>query len=104
LESFEGAGKKSSFEFLLQTARQPQGRRRRPAPRCRRATFRKKCPWRASPGSGAAPFFRAEPAVSCLEDKPKEWDVPGKYGCKQCRATSDKKKKLCKPAKVDKKK
>jgi hypothetical protein len=42
--------------------------------------------------------------VSCLEDKPKEWDVPGKYGCKNCRATCDKKKKLCKPVKLDKKK
>ena len=43
-------------------------------------------------------------AVSCLEDKPKEWDVPGKYGCKKCRATCNKKKKLCKPVKLDKKK
>jgi hypothetical protein len=42
--------------------------------------------------------------VSCLEDKPKQWDVPGKYGCKNCRATCDKKKKLCKPVKLDKKK
>jgi hypothetical protein len=44
------------------------------------------------------------PAVSCLEDKPKEWDVPGKYRCKKCKATSDKKRKICKPVKVDKKK
>jgi hypothetical protein len=43
-------------------------------------------------------------SVACLEDKPKEWDVPGKYGCKNCRATCDKKKKLCKPVKLDKKK
>lgn len=42
--------------------------------------------------------------MACLEDKPKEWDIPGKYGCKSCRATSDKKKKLCKPVKLDKKK
>ena len=42
--------------------------------------------------------------VACLEDKPKEWDIPGKYGCKNCRATCDKKKKLCKPIKLDKKK
>jgi hypothetical protein len=40
--------------------------------------------------------------VSCLEDKPKEWDVPGKYACKKCRATSDKKNKLCKPVKAEK--
>ena len=43
-------------------------------------------------------------AVGCLEDKPKEWDHPGKYKCKSCRATSDKKSKLCKPAKIEKKK
>lgn len=43
-------------------------------------------------------------AMSCLEDKPKEWDLPGKYACKNCRATSDKKKKLCKPVKAEKKK
>jgi hypothetical protein len=43
-------------------------------------------------------------AVGCLEDKPKEWDEPGKYKCKSCRATSDKKNKLCKPAKIEKKK
>ena len=42
--------------------------------------------------------------VGCLEDKPKEWDHPGKYRCKDCKATSDKKKKLCKPVKGDKKK
>jgi hypothetical protein len=41
--------------------------------------------------------------VSCLEDKPKQWDVPGKYGCKKCRATSNNKKKICKPVKLDKK-
>ena len=45
-----------------------------------------------------------ETAVSCLEDKPKEWDVPGKFRCKECRATSDKKKKICKPEKISKKK
>jgi len=43
-------------------------------------------------------------AVGCLEDKPKEWDHPGKFKCKACRATSDSKKKLCKPEKKDKKK
>jgi hypothetical protein len=61
---------------------------------------------------GAGGFYRSEVAtspnrtraVACLEDKPKEWDVPGKYGCKNCRATCDKKKKLCKPVKLDKKK
>jgi hypothetical protein len=42
--------------------------------------------------------------VSCLEDKPKAWDVPGRYGCKKCRATSNNKKKICKPVKLDKKK
>jgi hypothetical protein len=42
--------------------------------------------------------------VGCLEDKPKEWDAPGKYACTKCRATSNKKKKLCKPVKKDKKK
>jgi len=42
--------------------------------------------------------------VSCLEDKPKAWDVPGKFKCKSCGATSNKKKKLCKPVKIDKKK
>jgi hypothetical protein len=41
--------------------------------------------------------------VSCLEDKPKEWDRPGKFRCKSCGATSDKKKKICKPAKIKKK-
>jgi len=40
--------------------------------------------------------------VSCLEDKPKEWDKPGKYRCKQCRATSNKKRKICKPVKIAK--
>ena len=43
-------------------------------------------------------------AVGCLEDKPKEWDRPGKFNCKSCGATSDKKTKLCKPAKIEKKK
>lgn len=43
-------------------------------------------------------------AVGCLEDKPKEWDHPGKFKCNSCRATSDSKKKLCKPEKKDKKK
>jgi hypothetical protein len=42
--------------------------------------------------------------VACLEDKPHKWDVPGKYRCTECHATSDKKKKLCKPVKIDKKK
>jgi hypothetical protein len=42
-------------------------------------------------------------AVGCLEDKPKEWDHPGKFKCKSCRATADKKNKLCKPTKVEKK-
>ena len=48
--------------------------------------------------------FPPSSAVGCLEDKPKEWDEPGKYKCKSCRATSDKKNKLCKPAKIEKKK
>jgi hypothetical protein len=43
-------------------------------------------------------------AMSCLADKPKKWDVPGKYGCQDCRATSNSKKKLCEPVKLDKKK
>ena len=42
--------------------------------------------------------------VGCLEDKPKDWDHPGKFKCKSCGATSDKKKKLCKPLKIEKKK
>lgn len=42
--------------------------------------------------------------VGCLEDKPKDWDHPGKFKCKSCQATSDKKKKLCKPLKIEKKK
>jgi hypothetical protein len=42
--------------------------------------------------------------VGCLEDKPKEWDHPGRFKCKSCGATSDKKKKLCKPGKIDAKK
>jgi hypothetical protein len=42
--------------------------------------------------------------MSCLEDKPQQWDRPGKYRCKKCAATADKKKKICKPAKIDKKK
>lgn len=42
--------------------------------------------------------------MGCLEDKPKDWDRPGKFKCKACQATSDKKKKLCKPAKIEKKK
>ena len=42
-------------------------------------------------------------AVGGLEDKPKEWDHPGKFKCKSCRATADKKNKLCKPTKVEKK-
>jgi hypothetical protein len=41
--------------------------------------------------------------MGCLEDKPKEWDRPGKFRCKSCGATADKKKKLCKPKKLDKK-
>ncbi|MBA3481498.1 MAG: hypothetical protein H0T51_06760 [Pirellulales bacterium] len=45
-----------------------------------------------------------ESTLGCLEDKPKEWDVPGKYACKKCRATSNKKNKICKPVKTDKKK
>ena len=43
-------------------------------------------------------------AVGCLEDMPKEGDHPGKFKCKACGATSDKKNKLCKPAKIEKKK
>jgi hypothetical protein len=39
-----------------------------------------------------------------LDGKPKEWDTPGKFRCKECRATSNKKKKLCKPVKLEKKK
>jgi hypothetical protein len=39
-----------------------------------------------------------------LENKPQQWDKPGKFRCKSCQATADKKKKLCKPAKNDKKK
>jgi len=50
------------------------------------------------------PLLPPSSAVGCLEDKPKEWDHPGKYKCKACRATSDKKSKLCKPAKIEKKK
>jgi hypothetical protein len=42
--------------------------------------------------------------VGCLEDKPKEWDHPGKFKCKSCGATSDSKKKICKPTKIEKKK
>jgi len=42
--------------------------------------------------------------VGCLEDKPKEWDHPGKFVCKSCGATSDKKNTLCKPTKIEKKK
>ncbi|WP_428308833.1 hypothetical protein [Lacipirellula sp.] len=42
--------------------------------------------------------------MGCLEDKPKEWDHPGKFKCKSCGATSDSKKKICKPTKVEKKK
>jgi hypothetical protein len=42
--------------------------------------------------------------MGCLEDKPKQWDLPGKYRCKKCRATSDKKKKLCEPVKIEKSK
>jgi hypothetical protein len=42
--------------------------------------------------------------VSCLEGKPREWDRPGRFRCKSCGATSDKKKKICKPAKIGKKK
>jgi hypothetical protein len=42
--------------------------------------------------------------VSCLEDKPKKWDKPGKYRCKDCKATSNKKSKICKPVKIDKQK
>lgn len=42
--------------------------------------------------------------MSCLEDKPQQWDKPGKYRCKSCQATADKKKKLCKPVKNEKKK
>ena len=40
--------------------------------------------------------------MSCLEDKPKEWDVPGRFRCKKCRATANKKGKLCKPTRIDK--
>jgi hypothetical protein len=58
----------------------------------------------AQRGIGALGVAPCEVDVGCLEDKPKEWDVPGKYGCKNCRATCDKKKKLCKPVKLDKKK
>jgi hypothetical protein len=39
-----------------------------------------------------------------LDGKPKEWDVPGKFRCKECRATADKKKRLCKPEKREGKK
>jgi hypothetical protein len=39
----------------------------------------------------------------CLEDKPHKWDRPGKYRCKKCQATSNKKDKLCEPMKIDKK-
>jgi hypothetical protein len=64
-----------------------------PPPRC------------ANPGDGALPSCPPpSSAVGCLEDKPNEWDHPGKYKCKACRATSDKKSKLCKPAKIEKKK
>ncbi|BBO32018.1 hypothetical protein [Lacipirellula parvula] len=42
--------------------------------------------------------------MGCLEDKPKEWDHPGKFKCKSCGATSDSKKKICKPTKIEKKK
>jgi hypothetical protein len=58
---------------------------------------------RFSPTRGLPALF-LECILGCLEDKPKEWDVPGKYACKKCRATSDKKKKLCKPVKAEKKK
>jgi hypothetical protein len=58
----------------------------------------------ASIGAKSLPFPDWTCAVACLEDKPKEWDIPGKYGCKKCRATCDKKKKLCQPVKLDKKK
>jgi hypothetical protein len=51
-----------------------------------------------------APRHVEESILGCLEDKPKEWDVPGKYACKKCRATSNKKNKICKPVKTDKKK
>ena len=50
------------------------------------------------------PLLPPSSTVGCLEDKPKEWDHPGKYKCKACRATSDKKSKLCKPVKIEKKK
>ena len=53
-----------------------------------------------SRGYAASPSL----AVGCLEDKPKEWDHPGRFKCKSCGATSDKKNKLCKPAKIEKKK
>lgn len=38
--------------------------------------------------------------MSCLEDKPEKWDRPGKYKCTKCKATSDKKGKICKPKKI----
>jgi hypothetical protein len=50
------------------------------------------------------PLAPPSSAVGCLEDKPKEWDHPGKFICKSCGATSDKKSKLCKPTKIEKKK
>jgi hypothetical protein len=41
--------------------------------------------------------------MSCLENKPSKWDTPGKYRCKKCPATADRKDKLCKPVKIKKK-
>lgn len=42
--------------------------------------------------------------MGCLEDKPKKWILPGKYACDKCFATHDKKGKLCKPVKNEKRK
>lgn len=41
--------------------------------------------------------------MGCLEKKPEKWDAPGKYRCKKCAATSDKKSKICDPKKNKKK-
>jgi hypothetical protein len=37
----------------------------------------------------------------CLKSKPRKPRKPGKFECKKCGAVAGKKKKICKPTKID---